>query len=140
MTMGTIMRRCTRAWWTRGHVWMAVFAATLWPAGLVWPAPTVLDFEDIAVGTTITAQYGRRGVFFNGSYLDFSMAARSGTRVLVSANTIQEFDPNPMVITFTSPQRRVRLFAGLGKGSSGTLRAFDGSNTLVGQDGPKLVA
>jgi hypothetical protein len=144
--MGTIMRWCTRAWWTRGHVWIAVIAATLVPAGIVWPAPTVLDFEDLAPGTTVRAQYGPRGVLFSNaflstaSFLSDSMAAHSGTRVLVSDNPIHEFNFDPLVIAFTSPQRRVRLFGGVTSPQSGTLRAFDASNTLVGEDGPKPVA
>jgi hypothetical protein len=47
-----------------------------------------------------------------------------------------------MVITFTSPQRRVKLFAGSDVvASTGTLRAFDANGDPVGQvDGPKSVA
>src|SRR5207249_2548029 len=52
-----------------------------------------------------------------------------------------EFDPGPMVIEFTSEQRRVKLFAGAPAGAPNhTLKAFDANGVLVAQDGPKPVS
>ncbi len=107
---------------------------------------TTLDFEDFPAGTTLTTQYGDRGLLLFGAFLDDDPAARSGTRVLRVDNPIHEFAPGPFVMEFTSGQARVRLFAGLtgeivsNDSLDGTLRAFDEIGTLIIQDGPKLVA
>lgn len=105
-------------------------------------APTVLNFEDLAPGTTVTAQYGPRGVLFQQAYLDTDAAAHSPTRVLRSANPSDEiFTPIPLPMTFTSAQSRVKFFAeSSGVALNGTLIAFDASNNVVAKDGPKLVA
>jgi hypothetical protein len=105
-------------------------------------APTVLDFEDLPAGTTIMAQYGSRGVLFQNAYLDTDSAAHSGTQVLRSFPPNSEvFTAQPFVITFTSAQTRVKLFAGWAFAPiNGTLTAFDEGGNVVAQDGPKLVA
>ena len=105
-------------------------------------APTLLDFEDLAPGTVVTTQYGLRGVVFPNHYLDADAAARSGTCVLRTATPGAEiFNPIPLAMTFTSPQARVKLFAGsTNVALNGTLTAFDAADNVVAQDGPKLVA
>ena len=51
------------------------------------------------------------------------------------------FNPVPFVITFTSPQARVTLFANSpGMARNGTLQAFGADGSLIVQDGPKQVA
>ncbi|HEX5758426.1 MAG TPA: hypothetical protein VF121_04490 [Thermoanaerobaculia bacterium] len=108
--------------------------------------PTVLDFEDLPDSTTVTTQYGDRGVLLFSAFLDEDLAARSPNRVLRVDNPIHEFAPGPFVIEFTSGQARVRLFAGISGDIvasdpvDGTLRAYDGSGGLIAQDGPKPVA
>src|SRR5205085_11424741 len=75
-------------------------------------APTVLDFEDLAPGTTVTAQYGARGVLFDQDYLDSDPVARSGTRVLRNVNPAAEvFTPIPLIMTFTSAQASTQVIA-----------------------------
>ena len=102
---------------------------------------TVLDFEDLAPGTIVTAQYGQRGVVFQNHFLGTDPAAHSGTRVLRTVSPAQEvFDPIPLVMTFTSSQSRVKLFAASSNiALNGTLAAFDAADNVVAQDGPKLV-
>jgi hypothetical protein len=103
-------------------------------------AVTVIDFEDLAAGTTVTTQYGSRGVLFNSAYLDTDSAAHSGTKVLRSANIVNEFNSGPMVITFTDPQSRVRIFASCYYGGQpGVFRAYNAGGALISQDGPKPV-
>jgi hypothetical protein len=107
-------------------------------------AQTVLDFEDPDIPTlaTIDAQYGPRGVIFQHASLETDPAAHSPTRVLRNVGTGGEvFSVFPMVIQFTSPQTRVKLFAdSQGAALNGTLTAFDASGTVVATDGPRLVA
>jgi hypothetical protein len=105
-------------------------------------AKTVLDFEDVAAGTTITSQYGMRGVIFHQAFLGTDSAARSGTRVLRTVSpTTEVFTEIPLVMSFTSAQSRVKLFAGSpGVALNGTLTAFNADGDVVATDGPRLVA
>ena len=59
----------------------------------------------------------------------------------MSANQADEiFTPIPLVMTFTSPKARVRLFAkSVSAPLEGTLIAFDAADHVVAQDGPRLV-
>lgn len=126
--------------------------ATMLIAALSCPfaqaAPTVLDFEDILAPATIRTEFSSRGVLFNFAFLSkaslFSgnTVARSGTQVMrVSNPSDGDFSVSPMIITFTSPQSRVRMFAGTEvRPVTGTLQAFDSTGALIGQDGPKTVA
>jgi hypothetical protein len=124
-------------WWTRLAPVIAVASGS---AALA--APTLLDFEDVAAGTTITTQYGSRGALFLQAYLDTDAAAHSGTQVLRSVPpTAEIFTPQPFVINFTSAQSRVKFFGGSQFASlNGTLTAFDTNNTAVATDGPRLVS
>src|SRR5438876_574534 len=124
-------------WWTR-----LASVVALASGSAAMAAPTVLDFEDIAASTTSSEQYGPRGVIFQNAFLRTDPAAHSGTRVLQVAQTTSdhEFDPGPMVITFTSEQRRVKLFAGTTvAGINHTLKAFDANGALLAQDGFRVV-
>jgi hypothetical protein len=117
----------------------AVIALTLLAPQAGEAEATLIDFEDLAPGTTVTTQYGDRGVLFFSNYLDSDPAARSGTRVIRSDNPTHEFNPGPMVFGFTSGQRFVRLFAGFPVPIDGTMRAYDEFGGLIAQDGPKPV-
>lgn len=128
------------------RLWVALLVMVL-SSGGVMAAQTVLDFEDpdIAAPAKITTQYAppnRGGVIFQGAFLRTDPAAHSPTRVLQSGNPSEfEFDPGPFVITFTSPQSRVKFFAAsMGSPADHVLRAFDANGTMVDQDGPKTVA
>lgn len=103
---------------------------------------TLIDFEDLTPGTMVTAQYGPRGVLFSNNFLAADPAAHSGTHVLRTvAPTAEVFEPVPLVMTFTSLQSRVKLFAQSYDGAlNGTLTAYDGAGNMVAQDGPRLVA
>jgi hypothetical protein len=103
---------------------------------------TLLDFEDLAPGTEVTAQYGSRGVVFDNHVIVTDPAAHSGAHVLMTINPAQEvFEPLTLGMTFTSSQARVKFFAAsLNVALNGTLIAFDAANNVVAQDGPKLVA
>ena len=103
---------------------------------------TVLDFEDLATGTVVMAQYGPRGVLFQNHFLGTDPAAHSGTHVLRTVSPVEEvFEPIPLAMTFTSPQSRVKLFAASSDiALNGTLTAFDAADNVVARDGPKLVA
>lgn len=102
---------------------------------------TVLDFEDTAAGTTLTTQFDSRGVLFLQAFVETDPAAHSGTRVLRSVPPGTEiFTPQPFVITFTTAQARVKLFAGSQFAPlDGTLTAFDSGGNVVATDGPRLV-
>jgi hypothetical protein len=120
--------------------WVPILA--LLSASAVMAAPTALNFEDIAAGTRITTQYSQRGVLFQNHFLGPDPAAHSGTRVLRSTNPADEiFTSIPLVMTFTSAQSRVKLFASPGSTVlNGTLTAFDAAGNVVARDGPKPVA
>ena len=104
-------------------------------------AQTVLNFEDIAAGTTITTQFAARGVLFPKAFLESDQNAHSGTRVVRAIIPGEEpFDVKPLVINFTSAQARVKLFAGSQFAAlNGTLTAFDSGGNMVATDGPRLV-
>jgi hypothetical protein len=124
-----------------GMPWVPMLA--LFSASAAMAAPTVLNFEDIAAGTSITTQYSQHGVLFQNHFLGTDPAAPSGTRVLRTANPADEiFTPIPLVMTFTSAaQSRVKLLATSGNiALNGTLIAFDAAGNVVAQDGPKPVA
>lgn len=129
-----IERSTTRWTMTAGVLLMLV-------TGVRADAQTILDFEAEAAGTAINTQYAGRGVIFNKAYLDTDSAAHSGTHVIREIQPgIEFFDIVPLVITFTSPQARVKLFAGSQFGSqNGRLTAFDSLGNTVGTDGPRLV-
>ena len=120
--------------------WVAPIIAVLF-AGSAMAAKTVLDFDDIPAPATITTQYASRGALFQQAYLDKDPAAHSGTRVLRSVSPNAEiFTPQPFVLTFTSPQARVKLFAGSQFATlNGTLRGFDSGGHVVATDGPRSV-
>lgn len=130
------------------HGWLtclAIVAITL--PGRVVAAPTVLDFENLAPGTTITTQYAASGVLFDRAFLsnaalfNASTVAHSGSRVLRSDNPVNEFHDPPLVITFTSPQARVKFFAGTEVVAvTGTLRAKNANGDVVAAIGPRSVA
>lgn len=106
---------------------------------LVGAQPRVIDFEDRGVGL-VSAEYASRGVIFDRAYIDQHANAHSGTRVLRSIAPNEEvFSAAPLRMRFTGRMARVALFAGnlTGITGRGTLRAFDASNVLVGQDGPR---
>jgi hypothetical protein len=121
---------------------LAVPLTWLWIGSGALAAPTILDFEDLPAGTTVTAQYGPRGVVFQQHFIDTDAAARSGTRVLRTVPPASEvFTAIPLVMTFTGAQARVKLFAGSRNVAvNGTLIAFDSEGAIVAQDGPRLVA
>jgi LGFP repeat len=106
-------------------------------------AAQAIDFENLPAGTAVKAQYGVRGVIFPGdAHIATDPHAHSGTRVLRSiAETAEVFTVSPLVMTFTSPQKRVAFFAGNFPGGTGrgTLKAFGANNAVLAQDGPKAV-
>ena len=105
-------------------------------------AATILDFEDLAGGATITRQYAQRGVVFRSAYLAVDPAARSGTRVLRAVSPATEvFTPVALEMVFVRSQSRIRLFASsAGTPRNGTLKVFGQGGVAVGQDGPRMVA
>jgi hypothetical protein len=125
------------------RLWAALSIAALAGCGAM-AAQTVLDFEDpnITAPAKITTQYADRGVIFQSAFLRTDAAAHSPTRVLQSGNPSDgEFDPAPFLITFTSPQSRVKFFANsMGSPADHVLQAFDANGTMVAQDGPRTVA
>jgi hypothetical protein len=81
-------------------------------------------------------------VVFQGTLVGTDMGARSGTRALRSVPPTSEiFNAVPLIMSFTSPQARVTLFANSPTiARNGTLQAFDAQGRVVAQDGPKQVA
>ena len=122
-------------------MWIAALAA-MSLGEFATAAPTLLDFEDITAPATINAQYAPRGAIFQDAYLDTDPNAHSGTRVLRTVAPGSEiFHEVPLVIRFTSPQARVKMFASNPAATvNGTLTAFDTNGAVVATDGPKAVA
>lgn len=127
-------------------IFLAVIAAAITGFAALVPSRAsaqVINFEDLPPGTAVKAQYGARGVIFPGdAHIATDPHAHSGTRVLRSiAETAEVFTASPLVMTFTSPQRRVAFFAGNFPGGTGrgTLKAFGANNAVLAQDGPKPV-
>jgi hypothetical protein len=120
--------------------WIVPIIAILF-CGSAMAARTVLNFEDISAPATITTQFASRGVLFQGAYLDKDSSAHSGTQIIRSVSPNAEiFTPQPFVITFTSAQARVKLFAGSQFATlNGTLRGFDSGGQVVATDGPRSV-
>lgn len=119
------------------------------PALLLNGAPlvqsTLITFEDLAQGTTVTTQYGTKGVVFAGGTVGADLGARSGTRALRSIPFAGEFfDPVPFPLSFPDPHSqvtRVSLFVNSpNEVRNGTFQAFDANDNVVAQDGPKQVA
>ena len=135
--IGNPSSRTRRGW--RGL--MAAIALCLLNDGPV-AQPTVLTFEDLPAGTIVTTQYGARGVVFQGAFVGTDFGARSGTRALRSVPpTAEIFNPVQFVMSFTSPQSRVKLFVNspsIPRG--GSLSALDANDFVVAQDGPRQVA
>ena len=125
-------RIAARWWWIPALV--AVVAQTASGAG------PLLNFDDLPAPQWITAQYGSRGVLFHSAYLDKDPNAHSGTQVLRSNSFAAEFDYDPLVMNFTSAQRRVKLFASSHIYTlNGTLTGFDAAGNVVATDGPRPV-
>lgn len=106
------------------------------------PAPTLITFEDHPAGPLVLTHFGSRGVVFGGGFIGTDFGARSGTRALRSvAPNAEVFVDVPIVMTFTSPQARVSLFAfSPGIARNGTFQGFDASGALVAEVPPKQVA
>lgn len=110
-------------------------------------AQTVINFEDLSVGTTVTTQYAAKGVVFSvggmfGAYLFEDTHAHSGTHVLRLASPATEFPPGTLMMQFTAGQRSVKFFAslpGANAASQGTAQAFDAAGNVIATDGPKAV-
>ena len=134
-----VIRKPSRPTFFLGQGVLAAIAASL--IYMAPPPPTLLNFEDLPAGTRVTNQFGARGVVFQGGFVGTDFGARSGTRALRTVAPFDEvFNPVPIVMSFTSPQARVALFAhSPGIARNGTLQAFDANGTVVAQDGPKQV-
>jgi hypothetical protein len=112
-------------------------------AALATSSATIIDFEDVAAGTMLSTEYAARGVLFlNGGHVREELTgAHSGTHVLRSARPTTEFDLEPLRVSFTSPQARVKFYVGQDwDGEQAIVRAFDGAGNQVAQDGPRPVA
>jgi hypothetical protein len=111
--------------------------------------PQVIDFEGLPApgngtgGLAVRNQFAANGVVFNSpTALDFAQGiaipsfAHSGTKAIELCYGI-EFCSAPLEVTFTAPQRRVKLWvgytSGLDSAQSVVLRAYDGSGNQVVQ-------
>src|SRR5262245_56788233 len=75
-------------------------------------AATVLNFENLRPGTTVTTQFSAQGVTFQSAFIGTDLGARSGTRALRTISPSAEvFTPIPLKMEFVRSQRRVKLFA-----------------------------
>jgi hypothetical protein len=117
-----------------------VAAAALLAARPAGAASTVINFENLPAGTTVTNQYAAQGLTFFSAYVQADSGARSGTRVLRSRNPATGSDPGPLRIDFAAGQRYVKVHAGTLVGNTrGTLKAFDAQGNVLDQDGEKAV-
>lgn len=131
----TLLLACLSLLFIAGVPAMAPFA----PARSL-PDLTIIDFEDLPPDTEVTTQYGPRGVLFFGPFIARHTQAHSGDQVLIAGDPGEEFHTAPLVIEFTSRQRRVKFFAGRRFSNDlpwqHVLRAYDQNGVLVAQDGP----
>jgi hypothetical protein len=108
------------------------------------PTPTpqqgvVIDFENIASGP-VTNQYANLGVIFNqptaNSYQYLPGFAHSGAQAIEQCYA-QEFCSVPLEMSFTTGQRRVKVWVGysmpLDTSRTVILRALDAGGTQIGQ-------
>jgi hypothetical protein len=106
---------------------------------------TTIDFEEFPSDTVITTQYNELGlgVLFTSDVAIRQVAgAHSGDRVLSAIPSDGEFDPGALGFGFTTAKSAVSFFARTGSGSGvrqGLAQAFDASDNLVAEDGPKDV-
>ena len=142
MRTDLIRKRSRPARLLRRSFLAAVAALLFHGVPLAQQSTTLLTFEDLPAGTIVTTQFGARGVVFQGTFIGTDFGARSGTRALRSVPPTSEvFNAIPIIMSFTSPQARVKLFAmSPGIPRNGTLKAFAANGALVVQDGPKQVA
>lgn len=114
-----------------------------WTACRPMAAQTLINFEDLSVGTLVTTQYAAKGVVFSsGAYLFEDSHAHSGTHVLRVDSPATEFPSGPLTMEFTAGQRNVKFFAsvtGVTTPYEGTAQAFDSSGAVIATDGPKAV-
>src|SRR5690349_3570496 len=113
-------------------------------------ASTVIDFESLAApgsgtgGLVVRNQFASSGVIFDPVIaLDYSLGipipgfAHSGTRAIELCYAA-EFCSAPLNISFTTPQRRVKLWVGysfrLDSPQSVVLRAYNSGGTQVAYD------
>ena len=101
---------------------------------------TLVNFDDITPGTSLTHQLAAKGVHFDGSTVFDIDVAHSPHNALFSVPpNVEAFNfPGPMVITFDTDQSDVRMFAGTINSVpvSATLTAFNAAGTAVAHNGP----
>lgn len=101
--------------------------------------PVVINFEDVAVGQ-LTNQYASLGVTFNFptvlNYQSMPGFAHSGVKGIEQCYAT-EFCNAPIEMSFTSGQRRVKVWVGysypLSTSQTVLLRALDANGTQIGQ-------
>jgi hypothetical protein len=120
----------------------AISAIVTWSARLSAPAhaqAAVIDFENLPPGP-LTNQFAHLGVTFNHmtviTYPHLPGFTRSGVKA-AEQYYAQEFCTAPIEMSFTSAQRRVKLWVGLSAAfntsSTIILRALDAGGAQVGQ-------
>ncbi len=100
-------------------------------------ADVVIDFETLPAGENVYSQYTNLGVTFVGNPRVFEpeVATRSGSKALTEYHPGDEFG-HMLAITFSAPQSRVSMFAGLigptgGRQVNAELRAYGAGNNLL---------
>lgn len=121
---------------------LTVSAIVLWSGRLSAPAhaqAVVIDFENVAQGP-VTNQYAQFGVIFSNltalRYPSIPGFPHSGVQA-AEACFAAEFCSAPVDMSFTTAQRRVKVWVGLsspfGASSTVILRALDANGAQVGQ-------
>jgi hypothetical protein len=116
-------------------------------------APVIIDFEDLSTGgpgeasqVAVFQQYASKGVVFNDpKALDYSKGpapwsyqgfAHSGTKAIEPCYG-KEFCDTPVVMTFTTAQKRVKVWVGyshnLGSPRTAVLAAFNSAGAKISQ-------
>lgn len=122
---------------------MAILMSASRPAPL---ATTVINFESLAApgngtgGLEVRNQFAANVIFQPVTALDYSLGipipnfAHSGTKAVELCHAV-EFCTGKLDVTFTAPQRRVKIWTGysfrLDSAQAVILRAFDGSGNQV---------
>jgi len=140
--MSTLYQTPNHARQSRCRSWPGLLALVALLLGAAQAsAASLIDFEALPVGTTLSAQFGPSGVIFQSGYVDADAAAHSGQHIARTYGLNAEvFTPTSFGLTFTSAQAQVLLFAGsYFAAANATLLGYDAQDNVVAQDGPRAL-
>jgi hypothetical protein len=125
---------------------LAAMVLVVWGAAFARGQPVVITFDDLPHGAAVLNQYAAQGITFNRpTCLDYSRLAgiepgfaRSGTKAIEQCFG-QEFCSTPIEMSFTTGQRRVKIWVGYSAPNAApltvVLTGFGRERVIKGGDG-----